>query len=298
MAVDLTLAAKRHYRSILSEGKSEKTASIYDQAATSLGRWLEANGKSLDVALISRDDVEDWLADLRASRSESTVETYFRGARALFKWLVEDEELERSPMAKLKAPKVGERLTQPMTDEELSAFVDSIPAKGRFYDVRDYALVRLLMETGCRASEVANLTLADLDLTEDVAHVIGKGNRERQVAFGPKAAKALRAYVRARSTHHLADQTDRLWLGKEKPLSAGGLGQMIRNRGRAIGMEVHPHLFRHTFADRWLEAGGSQQALQDAAGWKSAAMVARYANGRRQARAMTESRRLDLFRSV
>lgn len=299
MAIDLTLASKRHHRAILSAGLSPKTADIYGQAATSLGRFLEANGKDLDVALISRDDVEDWLEQLRATRAELTVETYFRGARALFKWLVEDEELERSPMAKLKAPKVNERLVDPLTDEELSKFVDSIPTTGgRFYDTRDAALVRFLMETGCRASEVANMTMADLDLTEDTAHVIGKGKRPRVVAFGPKAAKALRRYVRARPTHHLADQTDRLWLGKEKPLSAGGLGQMVRNRGRAIGMELHPHLFRHTFADRWLEAGGGQQALQDAAGWKSPAMVARYASGRRKARSLVERRRLDLFRSV
>ena len=90
--------------------------------------------------------------------------------------------------------------------------------------------------------------------------VMGKGRRRRECPLGRKAIQALDRYERARRGHKLASDEPRLWLGEKNraAMTANGASQMIRRRGRQAGFDgVHPHQFRHTFANDWLPEGGT-----------------------------------------
>src|SRR5690606_21521948 len=132
--------------------------------------------------------------------------------------------------------------------------------------------------TGARLSEVALLALEDVDLNRDVVHYHGKGAKDRQVRFGPKTARALSRYLRARNRHPYASST-RLWLAVRgsRPLSPNGIKLMLRRRGQAAGLTgVHAHRWRHTFAHEWKLAGGDTGDLMLLLGWTSDDMPRRY----------------------
>lgn len=92
--------------------------------------------------------------------------------------------------------------------------------------------------------------------------------------FGRRTAKALDRYLRAR---HQYAADERLWLGKQGRLTSTGIGQLVRRRGREAGLpNLHPHLFRHTYAHTMLADGMLEGDLMRLAGWRSRQMLARY----------------------
>jgi len=110
----------------------------------------------------------------------------------------------------------------------------------------------VFLDTGVRLSELAGLTVDDLDMDAHVAYVPGKGRRPRGCPFGAKAGQALDRYLRARAKHRRSFE-QALWLGEKTrgPMTANGVAKMIRRRGRQAGIErpapapVPPHLCAH-----------------------------------------------------
>ena len=195
----------------------------------------------------------------------------------------------------MKSPKLDEKVIEPLTDDEIRALFKACAGRD-LRDLRDTALVRLMVECGVRAGEAVGLQVDDLNLAGGIVTVRrGKGGKGRTVPIGPQTVQAIDRYLRARRTHRLAHSTD-LWLGdRGKRFTYDALHKSLKARAAAAGLVgFHPHKLRHTAAHRWLAAGGSESGLMAVAGWTRPDMLMRYTKAQAASRAADEARKLNL----
>lgn len=275
-------------RSLRARNRSRRTIENYTESA----RALAAFHPDRALVALQRGDIEAYLADVLATRSPSTAATRYRCLQQFYRWTVDEELIETSPMAGLRPPEIPEKPVRVLSDEEIKALLRASDGR-EFTDRRDTALWRLMLEPGgLRLAEVTGLALADVDLDTDVVLVLGKGGRPRAVPFGAKTGTALTRYLRVRDAHPQADSRW-LWLGAKGRLSDSGITQALRRRAKAAGIgHVHPHALRHTAAHRWLAAGGSGEDALRLFGWRSREMLSRYAASTADSRAREAARRL------
>jgi site-specific recombinase XerD len=259
----------------LSATRSEKTARIYLAALVALIRHLEAKAMPTGARAVRREHVESYFAERRETVKPTTLSVEFRALQQFWKWALNEEEIERSPMERMRPPRVPDAPVPVVSIDDFRRLLKS--AAGRdLADRRDTAILLLLFDTGIRRGELVGMEVDDLDLRERVAHVTGKAGHRRVVRFGTRTAVAIDRYLRLRRAHpHAASPA--LWIGQDGPLTASGLAQLIARRCRAAGLErLHPHQFRHTFAHEWLAGGGQVGDLMRLAGWRSPQMLRRY----------------------
>jgi integrase/recombinase XerD len=282
-----------------AEKKSPKTIRTYCEAAA----WMAAThiiapaakgtkskpatglgaGKD-DWADVTADDIRRWIVWLLETYSDSYANNQFRSLQQFFKWYAAEEGLD-NVMLGMKPPKIDETIVPVFTDDELAALI--VACRGRtFQQRRDTAIMMFFCDTGVRLSELAGLTLGDIDLKAREALVTGKGNKQRTVRFSYDAARALDRYLRERARHR-ESRRPQVWLGirNRPPMTANGVYQMVARRGSEAGVEVHPHKFRHHFSHRWLDKGGAEGDLKELNGWSSDQMLRRYGRSAAGARA-------------
>ena len=281
-------------RSLTARHVSPATIATYSSAALLLADFLAANGMPTAVASIRREHVEAFISDLLGRRAPATAHNRFRGVQAFFAWAMEDGEVKASPMVNMRPPRLPEAPPVVLREAQLRALLDACGRDRSYNGRRDEAILRLLIDTGTRRAEVLGLRVADVDLDRGLVTVTGKGSRTRVVAVGTGTVLTLDRYLRSRAKRDDAGEAW-LWLGRKGRLRETGLAKLIRDRCREAGIPpdlAHPHAFRHAYAHAMLAAGMQEHDLMAIAGWRSPAMLARYAASTRQERALVAAKAL------
>lgn len=273
--------------------KSAGTIKVYSDGVNKFLRWCAENDRPAEL---TRTTVQAFLSDLLDEGMEAnTAISRNMALKRYVAWLVDEGELTSDPLIGLKPPKGDRKLVHALTDDELKRLIKACQGKS-LQERRDEAIVRLMAETGIRASEVIGLQVPDMDLQRGLVTIHrGKGGEGRIAPFGSQTAAAVDRYMRARRSHRLADSGD-LWVGGGgKSFGYHGLSKALKDRAEAAGIEgFHLHIMRHTAATRWLRAGGSEGGLMAVAGWSTRSMVDRYTGASASEHAAAEARRLNL----
>lgn len=244
------------------EGKSLHTLSAYQRDLLTLSELAGLQ----PAEQISAPLVRKYIAELHgrglSGRSLGRMLSAWRG---LFDWLQEQGRVAANPCQGLRPPKEGQRLPKALSVDATAAMLDGIAPESDL-DLRDQAMFELLYSSGLRLSELTGLDLPDLDLEENLARVLGKGNKTRIVPVGSKARTAIQAWLAVRKA---VSGESALFTGKnghrlgarqvEKRLSAW----CIRS---GADRHVHPHMLRHSFASHLLQSSGDLRAVQELLG--------------------------------
>jgi integrase/recombinase XerC len=174
--------------------------------------------------------------------------------------------IRANPAQDVRAPKAARRLPQTLDPDQMARLLEIPP--GNILTARDRAIMELLYSSGLRLSELVGLDIASLDLKDRTVQVLGKGRKGRIVPVGRAAARALKAWLRERADLARQGETA-LFVGRSgERLGARAVQARIAHwaRRQGLGMHVHPHLFRHSFASHLLESSGELRGVQELLG--------------------------------
>ena len=265
----------------LARQRSPKTAEVYLSSLDQFTNFLSRTGMPQAVDAIAREHVEAWIEALQARVSPATVSVRYRALQSFWAWAVREDIVAASPMARTELPKVPEKLVPVLSSEQVRALFATCRSRAIFDDLRDTAILALLLDTGMRRAELAGLKLADVETNDHggTAYVVGKGARPRIVPFSTTAADALDRYLNrlaGRKGHKYAGLPN-LWIGQKGALHPNGILQLVRRRAAQAGLpRTFVHQFRHTAAHLMLSNGAQEGDVMQNLGWRSSAMLRRY----------------------
>ena len=250
--------------------KSPATLRAYGTDLRDFCSWLDKQERDLQHA--SRLELRRYLVELEEQGLAATsVRRKLASLRSLFSWLHEEGRIEANPARLLKGPRAPQRVPRFLTTAEVDSLLDQ-PFDASPRGLRDRAILELLYSTGCRVSECAGLDLADLDLDEGVARVMGKGRKERLCLLGAPAREAIEGWLPARRQLLTAARTTdagALWLNRYgRRLSARWVFQTVVDRATTAGIQsrLTPHGLRHSFATHLLDRGADLRSVQELLG--------------------------------
>ena len=278
---------------------SEKTVEWHRTALGLMQIFFQEELEITQIDAVESDDISAWFAHMRTTpgardkiRSERTIQTYARSARAFFHWLIRRGTLEHNPFDHVVFPKVGRPLIQTITTEEFEKLLLACTPPhetGPFAEraaVRNRAILWLLYDTGIRVSELINLRIDDLDRKKGVVTVMGKGSKERRIALGQNCLRNLSYYLDKHrpDEEELADWgsmgEDHLFLSETRqPLTKNRMEMLfkrLKERAGITGKRISPHIFRHTFAMNYLIKSNDPFSLQELLGHEDLTTVLNY----------------------
>lgn len=259
---------------VKSRRLSRDSVRFYDQQLRYFLGWLEEQGVSPDsvsITELDRNDIRQYLSD-RTDRglAAASVDACYRALNAFCNFCVAEGWLTTSPMGNIRRPRKDQKIPPAFNKDEIEHLLRACAYS------RDRAIVLFLTDTGCRAQEMLDLNIEDVNLTTGSVNILrGKGAKQRYAYIGFRTRKLLNLYLAERGEVKPNDPLFTIDEGSR--LQYDGLKSLMQRLEKASGIECYAHKFRHTMARFCLRAGMNIYALQALMGHSSLEILKVYA---------------------
>jgi integrase/recombinase XerD len=254
----------------LERSLSANSISAYQADVVKLASYK----KDKSPLAINQEDIKELLGFLHeAGLSANSQSRIISGLKSFYEYLYQEKEIEKDPMEFIETPRIGRKLPDVLSVEEMIKILESVDLSARSGH-RDRAILETLYSCGLRVSEIIGLKISNLHFDEQYLSVVGKGNKERLVPIGEEAIRWIRHYMHGNRVHQSIDSgfEDILFLNlRGKGLSRMSVFNIIREACIRVGVrkQVSPHTFRHSFATHLVEGGADLRAVQEMLGHAS-----------------------------
>jgi len=256
LSVETRTILNEYLLSLKLESKADATISKYREY---LERFLRECSMPIDH--LTSDDVKTWLNAFSKDKKIRTVDLVLSALSSFFQFCLEEEYMDVMVMKKRWKPKVPHSLPKYLNEEETVR----LKRAAKSLTIRNRALILFLLSTGCRESEVVNVTIQDVNLDKRTAIVKRKGKKIRHVHFSEECSIVLNDYL----CHRSWEEKEPLFRNKfGKALGKSGIYLIVRKVGKQTGFVpiLHPHVLRHTFTRNMLARGATIQCIANEMG--------------------------------
>ena len=213
--------------------------------------------------------------------SKTSVARSLAAVRSLYRWLAQEGVVEQNPAALVATPKLPKKLPRVPTIEEMNTVLDGPMPEVAAFPERDHLMFELLYGCGIRNSELVDVNLDDIRMSNEAILIRGKGKKERYVPFGDSVKSALAVYLPVRQwtlAEHKKTSGALLINRRGGRLTTRSVGRIIKKIAVAKGLppDVHPHTLRHAFGTHMLEEGADLRAIQEMLGHERLSTTQRY----------------------
>ena len=267
--------ALKDYQSYLriERGLSQNTIASYSLDIKKLMQWLEENSIRESPEKITEKTLQEFIYQVAKSMTPRTQSRIISGLRGFFNYLIFEEYRNTNPLELMESPKVGQKLPDTLSEEEIDAIISAIDLS-KPQGQRNKAILETLYGCGLRVSELTELKISDLFFEEGFIKVTGKGDKQRLVPIAGSTIKYIDLYVKEIRVHQTIAENakDTLFLNRRgKPLTRAMIFTIVKNLTELSGIQknVSPHTFRHSFATHLLQNGADLRAIQQMLGHES-----------------------------
>ena len=233
-----------------------------------------AIGEKLEVKDIRYDHLNLFIKELYdlglSARSQARI---ISGVKQFFHYLLLEKELESDPSELLEMPRIGRKLPEVLTIEEIDLLIATIDLSTN-EGHRNKAILETLYSCGLRVTELVNLRFEEIFFDEGFIRVIGKGNKQRLVPVSPSVQKEIGIYNEGFRRHQSIKSGNESFVFLNRrgaKLTRVMIFTIIKNLAERAGIKknISPHTFRHSFATHLLEGGANLRAIQEMLGHES-----------------------------
>lgn len=204
------------------------------------------------------------------------------GIKSFYKFLLIEEAVENDPTTLLESPRIGRKLPEILTDDEINKLIEAIDVS-KAEGLRNKAILETLYSCGLRVSELVDLKISNLHFEQEFLRIAGKGERERLVPISKKAIEDIKKYLvssRKKLTIEKGFENVVFLNRRGRKLSRVMIFTIIKNLADKIKLEksISPHTFRHSFASALVQGGADLRTVQEMLGHESILTTEIYAH--------------------
>ncbi len=251
------------------KGYSEHTITSYIDDINTLVHFLN-NEQFGDVLSVSNRIARFYIATLHENYTPTSIARKISSLRSLYNYLVKDGLIKENPFSEVELPKKEKKLPKFIYPEEIISILDSIKLD-KPINKRNKLILEFLYGTGVRVSELSGIILSDIDYSQSLVLIHGKGSKDRFIPLHNNLLREIQDYIITTRNQFLKTKEDckSLFLNyRGTTLTPRGIrlvvNKVINESGETL--KISPHTLRHTFATHLLNAGADLRSVQELLG--------------------------------